>query len=298
MTLNRSRWAAVGAAVAVTLGAGGIGLVKAAEANAESVFVPITNCRIFDTRSASDAGPFDEPIGEEQEITVMGHGDTGDCSGIPTTATALQLNVTAVNATEDTYLTIYPADAAELPFTSSMNPRAGEGPAYNAVVTGLSADGEFNVYNEFGSIDVLADVSGYYVPASALTGPAPALSTTDGDDVTTINDDTVVVDASISTEGAGYVQATAVGTASGAAPDTLWCSLSGTATFDDGSTQKVSLVAGTLGSISTMRTFEVTEATEDFMVNLVCKTEGVTAATVANPQITLTYIPAEIAPAT
>ena len=298
MTLNRSRWAAVGAAVAVTLGAGGLGLAHAAGDNAESVYVPITNCRIFDTRSAADAGPFDEPIGPKQEITVMGHGDTGDCSAIPDTATALQLNVTAVNATIDTYLTIYPADAATLPFTSNMNPRAGEGPAYNAVTTGLSPDGEFNVYNEFGSIDVLADVVGYYLPAGSLVGPAPALSSTDGEDVATIDgDDTAVVEASISTEGAGYVQATAVGSASAAVADTLWCSLSDSTTFDTDSVQKVGLVADQIQSISVMRTFEVTAAT-DLTVNVVCKTEGATTATVANPQITLTYIPAEVTPTT
>jgi hypothetical protein len=127
-----------------------------------------------------------------------------------------------------------------------------------------------------------------------MSGPAPALSSTDGLDVDTIDgDDTVVVDASVSTEGAGYVQASAVGTATGAA-DNLWCSLSETTTFDDGSVQKVSLVADTLENISAMRTFEVTEASE-LTVSLVCKSELATAVTVANPQLTLTYIPAEIA---
>ena len=294
MSLDRSRWAAVGAAVAVTLGAGGIGLVKAATPESpESVFVPITNCRIFDTRSNHDIGPFDEPLGPDTEITVDGHGETGDCT-IPDTATALQLNVTAVLATETTHLTIFPADVERPADASSMNPQFGHGTAYNAVTTRLAPTGEFKVYNLQGQIDVLADVTGYFVEARDLSGPAPAAAATDGADVDAIGTtDVAVVDATISTDGPGIVQATAVGTASGdATADDLWCSLSETTAFDDGSVQKVQLSgADAPTNLTAMRSFEVMAA-GDLTITMVCKVSGDTgAAALENPQLSLTYVP-------
>ena len=53
----RSRWAAIGAAVAVTLGAGGLISVNAADDT--SSLVPITPERILDTRSADRVGSLD-----------------------------------------------------------------------------------------------------------------------------------------------------------------------------------------------------------------------------------------------
>lgn len=293
MSLDRSRWAAVGAAVAVTLGAGGIGLVRAATPESDpSVFVPITNCRIFDTRPNHDIGPFDEPLGADAEITIAGHGESGDCT-IPDMATALQLNVTAVLGTEDTHLTVWPADA-ERPNASNLNPQFEGGPAFNATTVRLSPTGEFKVYNLQGEVHVLADVTGYYVAADGISGPSPTAAATDGDDVGSIGtDDTTVVDATVSVDGAGIVQATAVGTASGdATADDLWCSLSDTTAFDDGSVQKVQLAgADDPVNMTAMRSFEVAEA-GDLTVTLVCKVSGDTGAgTVANPQLTLTYLP-------
>jgi len=299
MTLNRSRWAAVGAAVAVTLGAGGIGLVAAATPESDpSVFVPITNCRLLDTRAEAEfnVGPFNTPIGADDEITVTAHGEAGDCT-IPDTATALQLNVTAVRQTEDTFLTVWPADA-DRPDASNLNPifepAPAYNPAYNAVTTRLSPTGEFNVYNLQGEIDVVADVVGYYVAADSVAGPSPAAAATDGDDVGSIGTtDATVVDATISVDGAGIVQATAVGTASGdVTADDLWCSLSDTTAFDDGSVQKVQLAGvDAPTNLTTMRSFELTEA-GDLTVTLVCKVSGDTGAgAVANPQLTLTYLP-------
>ena len=55
MGLIRSRWAALGAAVAVTLGAGG--LVSVSAETAESVFVGVTPRRVLDTREGSFDGP-------------------------------------------------------------------------------------------------------------------------------------------------------------------------------------------------------------------------------------------------
>lgn len=290
MTLNRSRWAAVGAAVAVTLGAGGIGFVKAAENNASSVFVPITNCRIFDTRSTEDVGPRQTPLGADEEFVLEGHGETGDCN-IPDTATALQLNVTAVNATETTHLTIFPSDA-DLPLASNLNPQLGHGTAYNAVTTRLSADGQFTVYNLLGEIDVLADATGYFVPADmAPEGVKSVVLAVDGADVADIDTtDTPVLSTPMTAPGAGTVVVEAVASVTGDATAVLECSISGDDVFDEASEQMVGADL-TPSSLAVTTTIDVADA-GDITAGLVCRTTGVGTATVHNPQLTLTFIPA------
>ena len=62
MSLLRTRWSAVGAAVAVTLGAGGIGLVSATFPSDATTFVPITPCRLFDTRPEFQVGDRGTPL--------------------------------------------------------------------------------------------------------------------------------------------------------------------------------------------------------------------------------------------
>jgi hypothetical protein len=124
------------------------------------VFVPITPCRIFDTRPDSQVGPRSSPLGPNDTYTVIGRGATGDCT-IPAAAGGLVLNVTSVGATAPTFLTIWPAGASR-PTASSLNPSPGGPPTPNAVTTDLSDGGEFNLYNLAGSVHVLADVVGYY----------------------------------------------------------------------------------------------------------------------------------------
>jgi hypothetical protein len=253
------------------------------------VFVPITNCRIFDTRSTETVGPRHTPLGADEEFVVEGHGETGDCN-IPEAATALQLNVTAVNATETTHLTVYPTDA-DLPLASNLNPQLGLGTAYNAVTTRLSAEGQFSVYNYLGSIDVLADATGYFVPADmAPSGAKSVVLAIDGDDVEDIDTtDTSVLSTPMTAPAAGTVVVEAVASVTGDAAGTLECSISADATFDETSEQ---MVAATLlpASIALSTTVDVADA-GDIAANLVCRTTAGTA-TVHNPQLTLTFIPA------
>lgn len=55
MNIARSRWAAIGAAIAVSAGAGGLGLVHASSA-VGSVMTPIAPCRLLDTRTPGHIG--------------------------------------------------------------------------------------------------------------------------------------------------------------------------------------------------------------------------------------------------
>jgi hypothetical protein len=161
----RTRWAAIGAAVAVTLGAGSLGIVNATSPSGASAYVPITPCRLVDTRPAPDTvGSRATPLGPDETFTVTARGSNGDCTGgsaIPTEATGLQLNVTAIGATSPTYLTVWASDAAQ-PTASNLNPLPGQGPVPNAVTTGLSADGKIAIYNRAGNVDVIVDIVGYY----------------------------------------------------------------------------------------------------------------------------------------
>jgi len=165
MSMMRSRWAAIGAAIAVALGGGGLGLVGATSPSDAVAFVPITPCRVIDTRPATQVGPRSAPLAADDTHTVDAVSDTdaaGDCAGlIPSSAVAVSMNVTAVGATEPTFLTIWEADVAR-PLASSLNPSPGQPPTPNAVTTDLNADGEFSIYNLAGSVHVLADVNGYY----------------------------------------------------------------------------------------------------------------------------------------
>lgn len=167
MSLIRTRWAAVGAAVAITLGAGGIGLVRAAQPDGALTFVPINPCRVLDTRPTSQVGPRNTPLTADLSYTVGTRDNPGECvtggnPTIPVGAAGVALNVTALNATAPTFLTIFPSDQTR-PTASNLNPVPGASPTPNAVVTDLSPGFKFDVYNLAGTVDVIVDIAGYYI---------------------------------------------------------------------------------------------------------------------------------------
>lgn len=159
----RSRWAAIGAACAVTLGGGGLFTASAATGTGErATFVAITPCRIMDTREGADnRGPRSTPIGPSETHTIPVLGTNGDCT-IPADATSVALNVTALRSTSDSYLTVFPAGVTR-PTASNLNWVAGQAPTPNAVTADLPADGRLSFFNLAGSVDVIADITGYYV---------------------------------------------------------------------------------------------------------------------------------------
>ncbi|MGA1748253.1 MAG: hypothetical protein ACO4BZ_11315, partial [Ilumatobacteraceae bacterium] len=170
MSLTRSRWAAIGAAVAVTLGAGGLVGVNAADE--ASTLVPITPTRILDTRSGDRVGSLDV-AGDSTpyRLKVTGAAD------IPTTGvTGVSLNVTAVETQANDYggyVTIYPCASTSTakPEVSNLNFVSGQTLA-NAVTVPVSTDGYICFY-VYGTAHLLADANGYYTQTSAgVAGPA------------------------------------------------------------------------------------------------------------------------------
>jgi hypothetical protein len=164
-SLARSRWAAFGAAVAVALGAGGAGwIAHAAPAPTPNTFVPIAACRLLDTRAASAVGPRHTPLGAGQTYTAAVRGTNGHCT-IPSNATAVVLNVTALNGTAASGLAVW--GLGTRPAAGVVVWPAHLASVSNSVTTGLSAAGKISFFNAAGTVNLVGDIRGYYVPVAA-----------------------------------------------------------------------------------------------------------------------------------
>lgn len=126
-----------------------------------SNYVPVRPFRILDTRS----DPFG-PLGPGG-IRVL---PVTDFAPIPYNATAVVLNVTAVNGTAASLLSVYP-QLTPRPNASNLN-FAAHAVVANLVTIDLGMTGFLNIYNAAGTVNVLADVEGYFMPepASDLQG--------------------------------------------------------------------------------------------------------------------------------
>ena len=108
------------------------------------------------------SGPRTSPLGPGETYTQQVSGDVGQCTGIRADASAVALNVTAVDGSAASYLTLFPADVATAPNASNLNWVPGAPPTPNKVDVKLSPAGAMNIYNNVGTVNVLADVVGYY----------------------------------------------------------------------------------------------------------------------------------------
>lgn len=109
-SIRRSRWAAIGAAVAVSLGAGGIALVGAS--GEPSSLVPVTPTRILDTRvDLALSGPFTSPEARKLQVTGSIPTDDGTATVVPAGASAVTLNVTSVTPNADGFVSVRPGTA-------------------------------------------------------------------------------------------------------------------------------------------------------------------------------------------
>jgi hypothetical protein len=160
--LVKSRCAAIGAAIVVTFGLGGMNFASATVATGErNVFVPVVPCRLFDTRPApSTVGTRSTPIANGEQFEVAVRGLHGDCNVSPG-ATAVVLNVTALDARGDGFLTVWPAEN-QLPITSNLNFSNGQAPVANAVTVKIDSKGAIKFQSSATSLNVIADVVGYF----------------------------------------------------------------------------------------------------------------------------------------
>ena len=124
-------------------------------------YEPLTPERILDTRHAIGA-PL-APIGPGQEIVLQVTG----VGGVPADATAVMLNMTSTDGTSGSFVTVYP-DGETRPNASALNVQPGI-TTPNMITAKLGANGKVRIFNFAGSVDVLADVAGYFHPVAAPT---------------------------------------------------------------------------------------------------------------------------------
>lgn len=114
--------------------------------------------RLLDSRVTGGAlGP-----GGVRQLSLAG------TDGIAPDATAVVTNVTAVDTTAASYLTVYPGGSR--PTASDLNWTAGE-VVPNLTVATLSGEGSISIYNHAGKTDVVVDAFGYF------TTPPPTTAT-------------------------------------------------------------------------------------------------------------------------
>ena len=160
----RTRWAAIGAACAVVLGAGGLGVVSATTSSGDrAIYVPVTQVRVLDTRLG------EKVVNETVRLVIEGIITTADGTSqqvVPTDASAVAINITATSTRKNGdygYVNVFPctANSDSAPNTSSLNFENGIDIA-NALNVTTSANGSICLY-VFGTADLLVDVAGYYV---------------------------------------------------------------------------------------------------------------------------------------
>jgi hypothetical protein len=182
--------------------------LKGAPVQPTGGFHPVNPTRILDTRqglghpagkvragegASTDPNPFVRAAElVNHEVRVAGVG------GVPASGvSAVLVNVTAVNASAASYLTVFPkpprrslfddqSSFPAVPFASNLNLSAGQ-VVPNLVVAKVGAGGKVRLYNNTGSVDVLFDVVGWFDAAGAAGGdgftgvtPTRVLDTRDG----------------------------------------------------------------------------------------------------------------------
>ena len=112
-----------------------------------------------------------------RRLPVVGRG------GVPAAGVgAVVVNVTVAGASAAGYVTVFPSGEVR-PLASNLNYTAGE-TVPNLVVVKVGADGAIDLFNAFGTTDVVVDVTGWF-PVSGSAGfvgvsPARLLDTRSG----------------------------------------------------------------------------------------------------------------------
>jgi hypothetical protein len=127
----------------------------------EQQFAGVSPARVWDSRSGpgptGQTGP-----GQVRDVVVTG------MAGVPATGvSAVVLNVTAVNPSAPTHLTVWPT-GEPMPLASNLNVPAGD-VRPNLVIAKVGAGGRVSVFNYDGNVDVVADIAGWFGTSGAGT---------------------------------------------------------------------------------------------------------------------------------
>ena len=136
-----------------------VSVIAGAFSSSPLQFVPATPCRLVDTRRT--LGPFGGPAingGTSRDFVIP---DNLSC-GIPATAAAYSLNLTAVPHGGLGYVTIWPT-GEDQPLVSTLNSLDGRNKA-NAAIVPAGASGSVRIYAS-NTTDIILDIDGYFVAA-------------------------------------------------------------------------------------------------------------------------------------
>lgn len=161
---TRIRWSAIGATAALVLG--GSGMLQASASTSSnagaSMLVPVVPQRVFDTRGSTGSV---HPLAAGETYTLS------LASYLPPESTAISANITVTDGSTASFLTIFPTGKL-LPKSSNINWKDKSAVANQMMLT-LGDDRSINLFNSVGRVDVIVDLQGYYIPASA-SGSGPA----------------------------------------------------------------------------------------------------------------------------
>jgi hypothetical protein len=120
-------------------------------------FVALSPLRIIDTRVNTTAWTAVSGGGSAFTLSMTGP--------IPSGATAAVMNVTGVSPTLATYLAAYPKTSTTPTRPSTSNVQLAKGQILpNLVSVALGTNRDVWMFNNSGSVDVIADLAGYFAP--------------------------------------------------------------------------------------------------------------------------------------
>ena len=126
---------------------------------------PVQPQRVLDTRSGIGA-PGPVGAGETRSVHILG------VAGVPADAASVVLNVTVTEPSVGGYVTVWPSGTTR-PNASSLNMAALQTVA-NLVIAKIGADGAVSLYNDTGTVQLLADVVGWSRADGHYVGLTPA----------------------------------------------------------------------------------------------------------------------------
>jgi hypothetical protein len=136
-------------------------------------FIPVTPFRILDTRSGLCGIHTCGALGAGQTLglQITGYTDARTSGSVPAGATAVVLNLVAVNASASSLLTVSPSGTGR-PLAANLNFSAHVNTATLVTVAlgqngGSDSQREVNIFNALGIVNVVGDVEGYFVPQAA-----------------------------------------------------------------------------------------------------------------------------------
>jgi hypothetical protein len=148
-------WGGTGVAPDASTDTGGIYDPQGVSAR-HTAYYTVPPCRVLDTRDPSLGGPNPLGAGANRTFTIA------SACGVPATAQAVSLNVTATQGTAGGDLRLYPLGTM-LPMSSAINYAAGQTRANNAVAS-LGDGGALGAHVDqgAGTVHLILDVNGYF----------------------------------------------------------------------------------------------------------------------------------------